>query len=234
MQKLAPYARVKEFLRSGLSVGQWKSGDLMPSDSALGLQFGVSRMTVIRALRELQTEGLVRRAAGIGTYAADLGSVPPMLPIRDLHEEIVARGGEHRSRLVLATVEPVFPGLETQLGLAIGKPVFHTQILHYENEVPLQFEDRYVNPISAPDYLKNDFSKITPTNYLLRVAPKWEAQYTVEATVPTQQEAQQLGIAVSTPCLVIVRRTMHQNIPITLVRLVHPGASFRLNGRFKP
>ena len=60
----APYARVKQYLKDGLAAGRWTPGALMPSEAELVAQFGVSRMTVNRALRELQAEGLVERVAG--------------------------------------------------------------------------------------------------------------------------------------------------------------------------
>ena len=49
--------------------------------------------------------------------------------------------------------EAATEALAQQLGLAAGAPVFHTLIVHFEDGVPLQCEDRYVNPASAPDYL---------------------------------------------------------------------------------
>jgi GntR family histidine utilization transcriptional repressor len=92
-----PYARVKQHLRDALATGRWPPGTLMPSEAELVAQFGVSRMTVNRALRELQTEGLVERTQGVGTFAAQLGRVASQLTIRDLHEEISERGHQHRS-----------------------------------------------------------------------------------------------------------------------------------------
>ena len=50
----------------------------------------------------------------------------------------------------------------------------------------------------------------------------------------TTQEARLLGIRRTDPCLIIVRRTVNRDIPITLVRLVHPGARYRLEGQFSP
>ena len=58
--RLAPYALVKQFLRDGLAAGRWAPGALMPSEATLVAQFQVSRMTVNRALRELQADGLVQ------------------------------------------------------------------------------------------------------------------------------------------------------------------------------
>ena len=50
---VAPYARIKQWLKDELARGRWPPGAAMPSDAELVAQFGVSRMTVTRALNEL-------------------------------------------------------------------------------------------------------------------------------------------------------------------------------------
>src|SRR6187549_542401 len=102
---VAPYARVKQYLKDELSRGHWLPGALMPSDAELVARFGVSRMTVTRALRELQAEGLVERVQGVGTFAAHLYRVSSTLTIRDLHEKIVARGHRHDAEVHVAREE---------------------------------------------------------------------------------------------------------------------------------
>lgn len=231
---VAPYAQVKQALKTGLSQERWRTGELMPSEAELVAQFGVSRMTVNRALRELQSEGLVDRVQGVGTFAAQRHRISSRLTIRDLHEEIEARGHRHHVEVHLVREERAPAALALQLGLASGAPVYHSLIVHHDNGVPLQCEDRYVNPASAPDYLKVDFTRTTPTQHLLAVAPIWEAQYTIEASTPTAQEARLLGIGAADPCLVVVRRTVSRGLPVTLARLVHPGARYQLEGRFNP
>ena len=68
----APYSRVKKYLLGEMQGGRWPPGAQMPSEAELVAQFGVSRMTVNRALRELQSEGLIERVQGVGTFAAPL------------------------------------------------------------------------------------------------------------------------------------------------------------------
>ncbi|MBS0595029.1 MAG: histidine utilization repressor [Proteobacteria bacterium] len=230
----APYALIKQHLKEELGRGRWPPGAPMPSDAELVAQFGVSRMTVTRALNELRAEGLIERVQGVGTFAAHLARVASQLQIRDLHEEISARGHRHRAQVQFAREESAGGALAARLGVENGARVFHTLIVHLENDVALQCEDRYVNAAAAPQYLDNDFTRVTPTQYLLQVAPLWQAQYSIEAARPTAQEARLLGIVRDEPCLVVVRRTVGPELPITLARLVHPGSRYLLQGEFKP
>ncbi len=231
---LPPYQRVKQHLKQALAQGRWRPGVLMPSESELVAQFGVSRMTVNRALRELQTEGLVERVQGVGTFAAELHRVSSTLTIRSVQEDIEARGHQHHAEVHLQREESAGSALALQLGLPQGATVFHTLIVHHDNGLPLQCEDRYVNPAAAPDYLTVDFTRITPTRYLLDVAPMWDAQYSIEAGLPSTEEAGLLDIKLDEPCLIMVRRTIFGGVPITLARLVHPGVRYRLQGSFSP
>lgn len=229
-----PYLRIKDELKRALARGRYPPGARMPSEAELVARFRVSRMTVGRALRELVEEGLVVRVQGRGTFAAQPHRVASTLTIRDIHEEIESRGHVHDARVHVAREERAKGPVAGRLGLAAGSRVFHTLIVHCENGVPLQCEDRYVNPAAAPDYLAVDFTRTTPTRYLLEVAPLWEAQYSIAATTPTAREARLLGIAADDPCLVVVRRTESQHVPITVARLAHPGTRYLLEGSFKP
>lgn len=228
------YLKVKNHLREGISAGQWRPGDLMPSEAELVAQFKVSRMTVNRALRELSSEGLVQRMQGVGTFVAQLHRIASTLTVRDLHDEIAERGHQHEARVLSLKRIKADAEQAASFGLKAGAALFHSIIVHLENSVPIQCEDRLVNPACAPGYLGLDFSQTTPTHYLLEVAPLSEARYTIEALLPTSDEATWLGIGRREPCLVVKRRTFSRGQTVTTVRLVHPGSRYFLEGRFQP
>lgn len=69
-KKRAKYLNIIESVRSDISSGRYRSGARLPSEAELVRKFGVSRMTVIKAIRQLQQEGLLIRRPGSGTYAA--------------------------------------------------------------------------------------------------------------------------------------------------------------------
>jgi GntR family transcriptional regulator, histidine utilization repressor len=230
---LPAYEQVKAWIRGHIASGQWRPGDPVPSEAALMEKFGVSRMTANRALRELAGEGLVDRVQGSGTRVAQLHRISSRLTIRDIHEEVTERGHVHTARVLQVAREKAKAELARSFGLRAGTIVFHTVLVHMENGVPIQFEDRYVNPAAAPDYLETDFTTTSPTLHLLRHAPLTEASYSIEACLPTAQEAKQLGIKRSEPCLAMMRRTVSGAHVASVARLVYPGTRYSFAGQFQ-
>ncbi|MBC7470043.1 MAG: histidine utilization repressor [Ramlibacter sp.] len=227
------YEQVKAFIRGRIASGEWKPGDPVPSEAALMQQFGISRMTVNRGLRELAAEGLVTRVQGSGTRVAQLHRISSRLTIRDIHEEVAERGHVHSTRVLLAAKEKAGAAIAQSLGLRTGGAVFHSLLVPLENGVAIQYEDRYVNPAAAPDYLKTDFTQVSPTLHLLRHAPLTEARYAIEACLPTAQEAKHLGIKRTEPCLAMMRRTVSGAHVASVARLVYPGSRYSFAGQFQ-
>jgi DNA-binding LacI/PurR family transcriptional regulator len=62
------YQNIREQIRRDIETKRYAYGERLPSDSELAQRFSVSRLTVIRALRELESDALVRRRAGSGTF----------------------------------------------------------------------------------------------------------------------------------------------------------------------
>lgn len=66
---LPKYRRIVDALRSAITLGQYGESGRLPSENEFSSQFEVSRLTVQRALKELEFEGLLERRAGSGTFA---------------------------------------------------------------------------------------------------------------------------------------------------------------------
>ena len=230
---LPAYEQVKAFIKAQINAGHLRPGDAVPSEAVLQQQFGLSRMTVNRAMTELAAEGLLTRIRGSGTVVAQWHRISSTLAVRDIQEEVVERG--HRHTCVVLTLEIVSAdaALAQALHVRSGAKVFHSVMVHYEDGVPIQLEDRHVNPAAAPDYLQVDFQITTPTQYLFQCAPLSEARYSIEAALPTKLEAKALGIKPSEPCLVITRCTISGAHVASQGRLVYPGMRYHLQGNFQ-
>ncbi|MCC2956840.1 histidine utilization repressor [Massilia sp. IC2-477] len=225
------FQRIKDYLVGEIASGRWKEGDLVPSEQALVRQFGVSRMTVNRAVRELTAEQVLVRRQGSGTYVAPQKYQATLVEIRNIADEIRARGRAHRSHLRLLREEPApSEELAAEFELAAGSRLYHSVIVHFENDVPIQVEDRWVNPACAPHYLEQDFGSITPNEHLMAAAPLQGATYGIEAQPAPPEVAAMLGIGEGLPCLVLHRLTTSGGRIASVATMWHPGHLARFTG----
>jgi GntR family histidine utilization transcriptional repressor len=224
------FQRIKDYLMSEIAAGRWKEGEVVPSEQALVRQFGVSRMTVNRAVRELTAEQVLTRRQGSGTFVAPKKYQATLVEIKSIADEIRARGHAHRSRLHLLESSPAGEQLVREFELACAGALFHSVIVHFENEVPIQVEDRWVNPACAPHYLAQDFALVTPNEHLMAAAPLQGATYSIEALPAPREVAEMLAIAPHQSCLVLKRRTTSMGKVASVVTMWHPGALYQYTG----
>jgi len=225
---LPAYEQIKRYVLEQIESGALGPGDVVPSETELVKEFGVARMTVSRALRELMAEGVLNRVRGSGTYVAPRQYESTVLQIRNIADEVAARGHRHTARVLsLETSDDpaAFAALDRETG-----PVFHSRIVHFEDDEPIQYEDRYVNPAVFPDYLAQDFTRETPTHYMIRIAPVQRAEFRIFAQKPDARVRQYLQMDIGEPCLLLVRRTWVGPHVATSVRLWHPASRFHLAG----
>ncbi len=230
----SPYLTIKRSIAEGIASGQYATGQVLPSEHDLCKVFGVSRMTVNRAMRELAGEKLVRRVPGVGSFVAEKVAESALVEIHNIADEVTARG--HAYRAEVFCLEAVVPPAASALafGLPPEAQVFHSAILHFEDALPIQFEDRLVNPAVAPEYLAQDFLRVTPNAYLSRVAPLRDVEHLVMATAAPADIAAHLQVAAGAPCLLVSRRTWSGGKLASMAKLYHPADRFRLGGRFSP
>lgn len=226
------YRRVKEFIVKHIEGGDWRAGDQVPSESALVKQLKVSRMTVNRALRELTHEGLLVRVQGTGTFVAEKRPIFNLVELRNIAEEIAERGQRHAARVELLSAEKANQDIARDLGLNANATVYHSVLVHLADGIPLQVEDRFVNPGTAAGYLDADFTAITPNEFLMKTAPATEVEHIVEAAMPDARIRKLLKMNANEPCLRLRRRTWSGSQIVTTATLWHPGHAHRFTTRF--
>lgn len=239
------YAEVKHHILARVLSGEWPPGHRIPSESEFVEQLDVSRMTVNRALRELSLEGVLIRMQGRGSFVAGGNSRSDVFEVGNIADEIRMRGHDYSAQILLLDTPKATPDVADRLELPIGSPIFHSIIVHCENGVPVQLEDRYVNPRVVPDYLDGDFLRFTPNQVLSAAVPWSEAEHRIEAVLPQPWESKLLAISRADPCLLIRRRTWAagwtggEDAPggqgsdpvVTSVRLLLPGGRYRIENR---
>jgi GntR family histidine utilization transcriptional repressor len=227
------YRKVKEHILARIRSGAWAPGARVPSEHEIVETFGISRMTANRALRELTADGYLTRVAGVGTFVKEATPRSSLIEIRNIAEEIEARGHAHAARREAKGRVLASPALAELFETELDAPLFHLTLVHLENGLPVQIEDRYVNPEAVPDFLDQDFSDVTPTAYLVAAVPVEEFEHTVEAIMPSETQARLLDIDVGEPCLALHRRTWAKGLVVTVATLVYPASRYALYSRHK-
>jgi GntR family histidine utilization transcriptional repressor len=228
------YQQVKEYIIGKINDSALQPGMQIESEAELVAGLNVSRMTVNRALRELTAEGLLKRIQGRGTFVADQKPQAALLQIRSIAEEIRARGGSYSCTVHLLQEEKAKPSVALALQLKPYTAVFHSIIIHKDHNVPIQLGCRYINPEIAPDFLKQDFRRITVSDYLLSIAPVTAVEHIVEALIPDSWIRDLLQINAAEPCLALHRKTWVGDQVATSSSFYSPGSRYSLGGKFTP
>jgi len=224
------FAQIKQFIVDKIKNGSWQEDQRVPSENELSSQFSVSRMTARRALSELTDAGILTRSQGLGTFVASFKSQSSLLEIKNIADEVKERNGRYSCSVhILESINAIAP-IAIALGVEIDCVVYRSVLVHNENEKPLQVEERFVNPELAKDYLQQDFTLLTPHEYLSNVAPLTQARHTVEAIMPNNEMCQWLNLYNEEPCLQVIRRTWSSKGIVSFARLVSPGSKYRLGG----
>ena len=225
------YQQIKDLILRKINSGEWRAGDRIPTEHALVAELDASRMTINRALRELTQEGILARRQGSGTFVAPSKLESGLLEIRNIAAEIAERGGVHSAEL-LSLNEIVVPIELRELMAGQGDRLYHCLMLHFENGVPVELEERYVNPSLVPDFIDQDFADETPSGFLIRTMPYSRADHRISADIPTEEQKRLLQLKENEPILTLERHTYAGDEMITTVRLYHPGSRFAFGGAF--
>lgn len=227
------YKRIQSYILNDIDSGVLSPGSQIPTEMALAEQFDVSRMTVNKAIVGLSNRQILTRIAGKGTFVTKKKAELPLMQIVDFAEEIQLRGKIHHAEVIIHQWQSVFDEQALRLGMADGTQAGYCEVLHFEDATPLLLESRFVNPAHVPEFMAQDFSKITPTAYLLKHFPLTEIEHTIEAISGDVGATELLALAPDSPCLQITRRTWYKDILISFVQFTAAGSRYKMRSRYQ-
>ncbi|WP_019028662.1 UTRA domain-containing protein [Colwellia piezophila] len=202
-------------------------GYKIPSETELSVSFSASRMTARKAVDEIVNKGLLKRIPSVGTFVEEPPAQSSLLEIKNISKEISARG--HRHKMTVLSKMTLIPNDSVAQSLSsFNSKVFKIVIIHFENDIPIQLEERYVNADLVPNFLEQDFSKITANEYLSSVHPLTDAEIVIEAIMPTNILKHNLEIDEKTPCIKVSRSTMSNGYTISHAILYYPSNRYKL------
>jgi GntR family transcriptional regulator len=203
-------------LRDQISRGAWAPGSPLPTEEALCEQFGVSRVTVRRALADLQTQGFVQRRHGRGTFVRDEGWAA--LPAMDLSllQSLQQTARETQVQVLAVRTEHPPAQVGSLLKLAPGEPAVHALRLRKSGDTPLMLTDAWVPERIGKKVTEGSLKRKALYLILLDQGVQFgRIVQEISAEAADPYRAALLQTAVSAP-LIRVTRLMHdlQNNPV--------------------
>lgn len=225
------YRDVKDQILGRICDKSWPAGTLLPGEVELASQFGCARATVNRAMRELAEEGIIDRKRKAGTRVVNAPRRHIKLEIPLVSQEIEQSGAVYRYALVSRTLVAAPSWLSARIGLEPEAEVLNLQTMHYANNAPFQFEDRWISTKNLPAVLEVDFSKVCPEEWLQAEAPCTQADVSFTAATVDVRMARFMSMVVGEAALTTDLTAWVDNQPLTFAQKTFAGG-YRLSSNF--
>jgi GntR family transcriptional regulator len=201
--KVPLYHQITQNCRELIESGQLRPGEGLPSEWELSALYGVSRLTIRRALDELVRGGLLNRRHGVGTFVTNSTEArifPSELSFTKNMQRIGRRPG---SRVVSLQVIAATPGVAQYLDLQAGAPVFELVRVRLVDGEPLMLETSYLSYERFPDLARADLNDgslydFLSKHYLVNVVG---LDQVFEPTLLTNREADLLNVKRRAPAI---------------------------------
>lgn len=230
-QRTTSFQTIKADILERIQKQDWMAGDLIPGEQVIAQEYGCSRATVNRALRELAQSGIVERRRKAGTRVVRQPARAARVQIPVVRKEIEQRGSTYRYALLERIEKTVPASVRAKLSMDAKSRALSIRCLHFADETPYQYEERWINLNAVPLAREEPFETISPNEWLVLKQPWAEAEHTFSAVNATLEQAELLNIQAHDALFVVERRTWSKQHTITTVKLFHPGATFKMVSR---
>lgn len=210
-----------------------RPGDMLPGERVIEEYYGVSRITVRRAIGDLVSSGRLRRERGKGTFVAP-NALVSRLHLASFSAEMRAQGVTASSKILLSERASA-PGEVTDFFASpAGSTQIHLRRLRLGDGVPYSIDDGWYHADIAPDLLERDVYNSVYTILEKDLAhPITDADQFVTAVAADSATAPLLDVAVGTPLLRIVRTSRSRDVPVEWCSSLYRTDRYRLSSRIE-
>lgn len=215
------YLDVADGLRSRLARGDIAAGGALPSEAELCGEFGVSRVTVRKALEALRADGLVHSRRGSGWFAAHDPVRQALGRVTTVEAALEAAGAVPERKVLEFAFEPAGTEAAEELGLGRGDEVLRVQRLNLADGEPFALVTVWL-PAEVGRYLSRAEVEIATFYDLLplRGVELGRAVQQIGATIASADDARHLHVDRGAPILT-ARRTTFTRAGVPVLFSVH-------------
>jgi GntR family transcriptional regulator len=220
------YSRVETVLASEIADGGLEVGDQLPTEDSLIARFGVSRITIRRAIQNLVGRGIVEIRRGKGTFVAAPKITQELTELSGFVEDMHAVGRKPTARVIGKEIVTADATVASQLALTKGERVVRIRRVRLADGIPLSFDETYL-PLEIGKKVMSNNLKVEPIFSLLERkynVPLIEAEYKLDAVAAEGEVAAALRVKPRSPIFRIERTSYSTGSrPVDYERLYYRG-----------
>ena len=232
MAKQPLFEEIKDSIKKQIEDKVYDVGDKIPTEMELAKTFSTSRQTVNKALRDLVLDDIIERFPRSGSFVKAKISQSSILDLKNISDEIKERKNTYTNKLVSLNKIKADERIAKVLHVVKDQELYISQMIHYENGVPVRFDTRYIKPSSAPGYITQTFKDSTPSEYLRKTCPPQKVDNSIEALMVNEEIQNYLNISKNEPCLRISRIVTSKDEIASYSKLYYPSSRYKLNSTF--
>lgn len=145
--------QVEQAIRAIINGGEWSTGDQIPAEDRLCQMFGVSRITLRHALRNLEESGVLRREHGRGTFVRSTTLVAGTRELTSFTQEMKHMGVKATSSLLECSLTIAGPEAAAALEIDEGDPIVRIRRLRLGNGQPIGIQTAQLSGARVPGFL---------------------------------------------------------------------------------
>ena len=222
---------VRDAVITRIQSREWAPGTLLPTEHELAEEFGCARATVNRAMRELADRGIVDRKRKSGTRVNIAPSKQATFEITVVRQTVEEMNATYRYSLVDRDITNAPAWLRARLELPEAAEILRLNCMHYADNRPFQFEERWINTQAVPTVVDADLSDVGPNEWLLAEIPFSNAEIMFTAVSADEKLSGFLATPEGTPLFQMERTTWLQGTPVTFVRMTF-HAGYQMSTRY--
>jgi GntR family transcriptional regulator len=143
------YRQVYQTLKERIISSSYSAGEVLPAEARLAEEFGVSLITVRRALQELALDGMIERRQGIGSIVRGTADNPVIVGMSSFTSDVASGRLRIVRTLMVDNLVPAAPLLAEKLEVQPGSLLRHLVRLDLEGTVPLSVDELFMPPALA-------------------------------------------------------------------------------------
>lgn len=207
------YYQVRNDIENKIKNREYEPGEKLPTEAWLMENYGVSRVTIRKAISGLVSMGLVESRRGTGTFVTSPKTIFSLVEMSSLHRMLTSLNIKASSRILEDAIVLATPELSNAMKIPIGTALHMIRRIRLANENPIADQVTFLQEslcprLKASTLMERSLYEVLETEYKIKPVKSYQV---FSAKLPSKEDMVNLQLSNKTPLLTIVATVYDKN-----------------------